>query len=249
MTLRHPVLDLFENRRTIRSYKREPLAEGDLERIIDAGRRAPTGALGQIYSVIRITDAQLRTHLSKLSGNQQHIRDAAEFFVFCLDVYRAQRLIEHRGGIFGTGPRVTVHYGAMDALLVAANMVTAAEALGYGTCYIGAVLNHLDKVVCALQLPKGVLPIVGLTIGVPDPEQPSPRKPRLPRQLTFFENAYSDPTPADLDAAYEAMGAAWFDTLCRFFGRDGRLGQREKVWMRALVQQGFEATQGEKTDD
>jgi FMN reductase (NADPH) len=239
MTHLHPVLELYAHRRTRRHYKPEPLAAGDLERIIEAGRRAPTGALGQIYSVVRVTDAGLRQRLATLSGHQQHIRDAAEFFVFCLDMHRTRRLLEHRGSTYAAGPRIAVHYGTMDALLLAANIATAAEALGYGTCFIGGVLNNLDTLAHELQLPEGVLPVVGLTIGVPDEEETPPRKPRLPREVVFHENAYHKPTPADLDTAYRAMGDNWYTTLQRYFGPGGGFARREEVWRRALRQQGL----------
>ncbi len=234
------VLTLFASRRTIRRYQPQPLAPGDLERIIEAGRRAPTGALAQMSSVIRITDAGLRDRLAALSGDQQHIRDAAEFFVFCLDVYRIRKLLEHRRQSYQAGPRIVVHYGTMDAMLVAANMATAAEALGYGTCFIGGVLNNLDALARELDLPPGVLPVVGLTIGVPDPAHIPERKPRLPRELVFYENGYRPPTPADLDAAYAAMGEGWQVTLSRYLGPNGAFERREAVWQRALAQQGLD---------
>lgn len=235
----HPVLDLYAHRRTIRKYKPEPLAGGDLERIIAAGQRAPSGGLVQIYSVVRVTDSELRDRLATLAGKQQHIRDAAEFFLFCLDVHRARRLLEHRGGTYAAGTRVALHYSTMDAMLLAANMATAAEALGYGTCFIGAVLDNLDRIARELQLPHGVLPVVGLTIGVPAEEPLPPRKPRLPRHLVFHENVYRQPTPTDLEAAYQAMGDAWFMTLRRYFDPGGVFARREEVWKQTLVQQEF----------
>ena len=87
-------LQLFSRHRSVRHYKREPLADGHLDLIIEAGRRAPTDAGGHMYSVIRVSDPLLRDRIATLSANQQHIRDAAEFFVFCLDVHRLRRLIE-----------------------------------------------------------------------------------------------------------------------------------------------------------
>lgn len=249
MSRPNPTLDLFAQRCTVRRYRPEPLAAGDLERIMKAGQRAPTGASGQIYSVVRITDRDLRDRLATLSGDQQQIRDAAEFFIFCIDVYRARRLLQHQGETFGGGPGVSVLYGTMDALLVAANLATSAEALGYGTCFIGAVLNHLDAVARDLQLPRGVLPVVGLTIGVPAADHTPLRKPRLPLELIFHENRYCKPSPADLEAAFQAMGDDWCGTLQRFFGPGGRLAQREPVWRRTLTQQGLLRTEGETIND
>jgi len=85
---------------------------------------------------------------------------AAEFLVFCIDVRRLGSCWSSPGGASAAGALVTVHYGTMEVLLTAANIATAAEALGYGTCFIGAILDHLDLIVGALQLPQGVLPVV-----------------------------------------------------------------------------------------
>ena len=51
-----PALQVFAEHRTIRFYADEPLADGDLDLIIEAGRRAPTDAQGHMYSFVRITD-------------------------------------------------------------------------------------------------------------------------------------------------------------------------------------------------
>ena len=240
MSPTHPILELYAKRHTIRRYRQEPLAEGDLERIVAAGQQAPTGGAVQIYSIVRITDSALRDQLSRLSGDQAHIREAAEFFVFCVDVHRAGQLLEQSGTAFAAGPLVTVHYGTMEVLLAAANVATAAEALGYGTCFIGAILDHLDVIAGALQLPQGVVPVVGLTVGVPDEDVAALHRPRLPQALILHENTYGTTTPKDLKMAREAMGEAWVVTLQRFLGPNGILARREPVWRRTLTQQGFE---------
>jgi nitroreductase len=236
----NPVLDLFSTRKTKRKYRREPLADGDLEKILDAGQRAPTGASGQLYSVIRITDPDLREGLRAIAGGQSQIRDAAEFLVFCIDLYRAEALITQRGGSFDPGPRVAVHYATMDTMLLAANVATAAEALGYGTCYIGGVLNQTEVVADMLNLPAGVVPIVGLVIGVPEGDGASSPTPRLPGRLVYHENAYQTLDEADVESAFQAMGERWGNTLERFFGPDGRLAAREGPWVRALAQQALD---------
>src|SRR5262245_33953689 len=51
------------------------------------------------------------------------------------------------------------------------------ESLGLGTCYIGAIRNNPETVARELALPEGVFPVFGLTVGFPDPAQPSGVKP------------------------------------------------------------------------
>ena len=94
-------LHVFGEHRSIRHFLRQPLAAGHLDLIVEAGRRAPTDAQGHMYAFLRITDADLRDKLATLCAGQQHIRDAAEFYIVCLDVYRLRQLVEMRGGDWG----------------------------------------------------------------------------------------------------------------------------------------------------
>jgi FMN reductase (NADPH) len=236
-------LHVFAEHRSIRFFERQPLAPGDLDLIIEAGRRAPTDAQGHMYSFVRITDIELRDRLATLCANQQHIRETAEFFVVCLDVYRLRRLVEHRGGEWGMQARIALLYGATDATMVAQNMVVAAEALGYGTCYIGAVQNNTDAVAVALALPQGVLPLFGLCIGVIDPAQRPPLRPRIARSLCFFENRYPEEFSAgELEGAYADMSVKrdWYTSVGAYFAQGGTMQKREPVMARAWQQQGLE---------
>lgn len=235
-------LAVFGEHRSIRFFTPAPLAPGHLDLIIEAGRRAPTDAQGHMYSFVRITQAALRDEIATLCANQQHIRDCAEFFICCLDVHRLRLLIEHRGGEFGMEPRISLLYGTSDTTMVAQNMQIAAELLGYGTCYIGAVQNNTDLIARKLNLPEGVLPLYGLCIGVIDPAQLPRLKERVPRDLCFFDNCYPDTfTPADLDTAYAAMSTLrdWYDSISRYFTIGGTMHAREAVMARSWGQQGL----------
>ncbi len=239
-----PELAVFGEHRSVRFFHTDPLAPGDLDLIVEAGRRAPTDAQGHMYALVRITDAVLRDRLATLCADQQHIRDAAEFFVVCLDVYRLRRLVEHRGGEWGMRERIALLYGATDATMVAQNMVVAAEALGYGTCYIGAVQNNVDVIATELGLPPGVLPIYGLCIGVIDRgHYPPVVKPRIPRELCFFENRYaSEFSPDALESAYAAMSVKrdWYAAVSAYFATGGTMEKREPIMARAWRQQSLD---------
>ncbi len=241
MDVSQAILQLFERHTTIRKYTDDPMPPEHLEAIVRAGQRAPSGATAQLATFIRVTDPDLRRRLADLSG-QEHIVDAAEFLVGCVDTRRERRLIEHRGDEFGCAPTFCLLYGIADVSLQAANMATAAEALGYGVCYIGAIQNNLDLVARELQLPTGVLPVFGICFGVPA-EHPAP-KPRIPTRAMLMENRYVEPTPALLDECYRVMAATtrsgdWFLVLRRYFSKGGISERREPVLRRALEQQGF----------
>src|SRR5215471_12915961 len=234
------VLTLIDNHRTIRAFRNESMPPEHLQLIIDAARKAPTDATAQMYSFIRITNGDLRRRMAELAGGQTHIVKAAEFFVVCADVHRLARMLEHRGEKFGNWPRVAIHFAVADATLAAQNMVTAAESLGYGICYIGGILNSIDVIARELKLPAGVMPAFGLCIGVPE-EQPK-RRPRVPEPMVVMENQYIEPTAEDIDAAYQAMAPItrsgdWLIILQRYFAPGGTMEQREVLYRATLKEQ------------
>ena len=239
------VFDVFWRHRSIRHFLPHPIPAEHLTLLMQAAQRASTDASAQMYTFVRISDAELRDKMAELAGNQEHIRTCAEYFIVCMDLYRLRRLIEYRGGTYGMGNRVGIIFGILDAGLAAENMAVAAEALGYGICFIGGVQNAVDEIARLLHLPQGVLPICGLCIGVPDPERiPKKPRPRLPQHVVFHENHYREYTDEDLEACYREMAPAssrgdWYGVLARYFAANGIMSRREAVMARAWRQQGL----------
>ncbi len=238
------ILDSLLSRRSIRRFKNEPLKNGDLETILAAARRAPSDAGAQLYSILRVSDPELRRELARLSGGQKHLVEAAELFVLLADIHRLQRLLQQRGKRMADWPRTGLHFSLVDAALAGAHLAVAAEALGYGACWIGGLLNDPIEVARLLGLPRGVIPLSGLVVGVPD-EDPEPR-PRLPQKLVLHENRYHDYASAELDEAYSAMAKAsrrgdWLFVLERYFASGGTMEERDPAYGVLAARQGFAA--------
>ncbi len=235
-------LERLLHRASVRRYRPEPIPDADLDRMLAAAQQAPTDASGQLYAILRIRDRDLRERLAHLSGDQRHIVEAAEFFVLLADLHRADRLLAHRGSGLGRFPRMGLHFALLDAALAGAHLAVAAEAMGYGICWIGGLLNRVDEVARLLDLPVGVLPVAGLTVGVPD-EAPAPR-PRLPRRLVVHTDRYRGYSEEDLEAAYRAMAPIstsgdWLKLLAHYFASGGAMEARDPVYGRAKARQGF----------
>ncbi|ADV66428.1 nitroreductase family protein [Deinococcus maricopensis] len=231
----------FDAHRTVRKYQPVPMPQEHLDVLLHAAQRAPTDATAQMYSFIRLVDPQVRERVAALTVNP-HVATASEAFVVCLDVHRLQRLLERGGHVFGEWPGVAVHFGLGDAVLAGQNLLLAAEMLGYQGCWIGGVLTHLPELVEALALPEGVLPYAALTVGVPD-EAP-PMRPRIPRALVLHEDAYREPSAAELDEALAVMAPItvrgdWAGTLARYFAAGGGMESREGPLQAVLRQQGL----------
>lgn len=177
--------------RSIRSYTDQPVANELLEQIIDAVQAAPTWVNLQHVSIVAIKDPDRRQTFAHLCGDQPHIAQAPVFLVFCADYYRA-----HLAGLMHHQPLELVMddidhtvVGAHEVGIAVGTAVAAAESLGLGTVVIGDVRLNALQVIEELNLPKYVMPILGLCIGYAA-EDPG-IKPRLPRQAVYFDETYN----------------------------------------------------------
>ena len=97
---------------------------------------------------------------------------------------------------------------AVDTSLAMQNAALAAESMGLGMCYIGAIRNRPQEVIDLLELPRLVFPIAGMTLGWPAVE-PKVR-PRLPLSAVLhwerYDRSREDEALAEYDRAMVATG-------------------------------------------
>ena len=186
-------IDLLKNHTSIRSFKKKPVSDDQRDHIFQAASHSSSFSLLQAVSIIRISDPDVRTKVKELCVNQQYIEDAGEFWIFCADFNRNHQI----------APSVDLSYteflliGTFDAGIMAQNALTAAESLGLGGVYIGAVRSNIQELSNLLELPEYVVPLVGLCIGHTDGEQPE-SKPKLPKEMVMSENKYHPLNKDDL---------------------------------------------------
>ena len=193
--------EFFESRTSIRRYEREAISPEQLEVIYAAIRNTPTSYNGQQFTVIDVTDQELKEQLYEIT-NQKQIKTCNHFMFFCADFNRIAVLAKAKKIDM---PRFQdtvdgVMVGIIDAALAMQNAVVAARLCNLGSCCIGyARTANPEKIAELLQLPKGVFVVCGLAIGVPR-EQPDV-KPKLPASLMIHPNHYrtDDMTPELID--------------------------------------------------
>ena len=175
--------------KSIRQYESTPLDEGTLETLVAAAQSAATSSNLQCWSVLSVTDLALREELAKIAGNQKHIMQCPLFLVWLCDLSRNDRLGQ-ANGVDLEALTLTESFivGVVDVALASQNAVVAAESLGLGTVYIGALRNDTQKVAQLLKLPKGVFAVFGLCVG--HTTATAEVKPRLPQEAVLFENQY-----------------------------------------------------------
>ena len=174
----NPTLEVIHKHASVRHYKPEPLPASVVETIVAAAQCASTSSNLQMYSVVAVTDSSVREQFAQLINNQNQIREAPVFLVWCADLARLDHVCELRGYTQVTGYVEKFLAAVVDVALAAQNAALAAESLGFGICYIGNIRNILTETIELLQLPRLTFPVAGMTVGWPLKElHPHPRLP------------------------------------------------------------------------
>ena len=140
-----------------------------------------------------------------LSGEQKHVVEAPEFWVFCVDYRRDAQLVAEAD----LGWTEQLVAGCLDAGICAQSAMAALEAEGLGGVFVGGLRNGIAEVDKLLQLPEHVVALLGLSFGYP--AYKNELKPRLPQAVTVMENNYCEVNPetiADYDARMREYFAA-----------------------------------------
>ena len=199
-------------RRSIRRYEREPITDEQMQFIYDAIRNTPTSYNEQQYSEIHNTDQTLKECLYELT-NQKQIKTCNHFMLFCADYYKIGRGASLKEIDMPEFTQTTdgIIVGVIDASLAMMSAVVAAESLGLGSCCVGYARTAAPKEFAELlNLPKGVMIVCGLCIGVPR-EEPD-LKPKQPKELIIHSNRYStegiDKDLLEYDGVIQAYNAS-----------------------------------------
>ena len=207
--------------RSVRHFRPDPLPPGTLELLVTAAQSASTSSNLQLWSVVAVAEPARKARLAQLAGQQAFIDRAPLLLVWLADLHRLETLAAARGAaVEGTQYLEEFVVGVVDAALAAQNALTAAESLGLGGVYVGAMRNLPEQVAAELALPPHVFAVFGMAIGWPDPAVDSDIKPRLPIEVVLHREQYR-PAP---DAA--AIGG--YDTTLHGFQREQ--GMREVDW-------------------
>jgi nitroreductase len=186
------VLETILNHRSVRSFLPRELPDGTLELLIAAAQSASTSSNLQFWSVIAVEEAARKSRLAELAGQQQFIRDAPLLLVWLADLARLDRIAaDCQSQVDGTHYVEEFIVGVVDAALAAQSALIAAESLGLGGVYIGAMRNLPEQIAAELGLPAHVFAVFGMSIGYPDPARPTDIKPRLPQSVVLHRERYS----------------------------------------------------------
>ncbi len=215
----NPILQSLHARKSVRAFEERSIPEELKQQILQAAVQAPTAGNQQLYTILDITDPQLKQELSVTCDNQPFIAKAPMVLIFCadckkwLDAYREA----------GCTPRAPgagdLLLAVSDATIAAQNAVVAAESLGIGSCYIGDVMEHCERQRELLHLPNYVFPAAMLVFGWPTRQQQERPKPaRCPMEQIVHTNTYHCMNGHELRTMLaNKTGARSFEDWCAAF--------------------------------
>lgn len=195
-------------RRSIKTFKTDPIAPELLKQLVELTVAAPSSFNIQDWQIIVVQDEAQKAALSAASWNQQQIIQAPVTFVFAADPNAGEQdltPILERGLETGAWNEGTINYfksavpqfqaglgdkrreyAIKDAIIAATHLVLAAESLGLSTCFMnGWIEDQVKEVIGA-----GDNPDLAIAVLVPVGYAAEPRL--NPGRLPFSFNVSVD---------------------------------------------------------
>jgi nitroreductase len=145
-------MDAILSRRSIRDYRDKPVEKEKLQRVLEAGRQAPSAANQQPARIVVVTDPATRKKLAQAANSQTFVGQAPVVLVGC--AVKTDK-------VMGCGQ----YAYPIDVAICMTTMSLAAAAEGLGTCWIGAFKE--DHVKQILGIPEEVRVVELMPIGYP----------------------------------------------------------------------------------
>ncbi|MDQ1077927.1 nitroreductase family protein [Pseudoroseomonas cervicalis] len=183
-------LAAMADRRVIRRYADRPVDPALLETLCAVALSAPSKSDLQQADIIIIADPAQRERLHALIPDNPWAREAPAFLVFCANNRRHRLMFEWRERPFVNDHLDAFFNASLDAGIVLATFLAAADRVGLGACPVSAIRNRAAEVSDLLGLPDHVFPVAGLGIGWP--AFGGVLSPRLGLDVTLHRDRYDE---------------------------------------------------------
>jgi len=198
------IIRSLNERKSMRAFEEKEIPAEIKCAILNAAMQAPTAGNQQMYTILDITDQDIKEKLVKSCDNQPFIAKAKMVLIFLADYQKwYDAFIE--GGAQPRKPGCgDLLLACSDAIIAAQNAVVAAESFGIGSCYIGDVMENCEIHREMLNLPEYVFPACMLVFGYPTDQQKERKKPERCRLEDIVqENAYRRRSGSELRRMFD----------------------------------------------
>lgn len=195
------VLAEMANRRVVRRYSDKPLDPALLDTLCAVALSAPSKSDLQQADIVIVTDKAQREKLQALIPENPWAAAGPALLVFCGNNRRHRLLFDWRGRPFVNDHLDPFFNAAVDAGIVLATFIAAADRVGLGTCPISQIRNQAERVSEVLGMPQHVFPVAGLGVGWPSFE--GVMSPRLGLDVSIHRDRYDETGLKEKVEAYD----------------------------------------------
>jgi len=143
----------IEQRKSIRSYRPDPIAPEILDRVLEAGRLAPSAKNRQSWRFIVVTEESRRNRIQDAAFGQDYVGRAPAIIACCTTN------IEYKM------PNGQLSY-PVDLAIASTYMTIQAQHEGLGTCMVTTFRE--EEVKSVLTVPYSMRVVMMVTVGWPD---------------------------------------------------------------------------------
>lgn len=193
---RRSIINLLKSRRSIRIFKPVNIPDEIVKLLGEVGLRAPT--YYQMYSFIWVKSSEKKEKLAELCRGEI-VKNASIILLACGDLRRISRMLDilgHKHILSSDKHPVETIMSIFDTALAVENIIIAAESLGLGSVILDCPILYAPAIAQLFQLPKGVVPLILICMGIRG-ESP-PLRPRLPLNVVLHEDTYKEASEEEL---------------------------------------------------
>ena len=194
------------SRRVRRRYAERDVPPDLLRLLCACALSAPSKSDLQQADILIVRESDRRGVIADLMPEMPWLREAPVFLVFLANGRRVPQISALRGKPFPNDHLDLFFNATVDAAIVLATFLRAAEAIGLGCCPISVIRDHARAVAELLALPEKVAPLAGMTVGWPAEE--GALSPRLSLATTVHEERFAEGDLAAEIDAYDRRRAA-----------------------------------------
>jgi nitroreductase len=141
------IFDVFDNRKSIRFYKDDPVSDEVLLKVLNAARLAPSAGNIQPWHFIIVKNKEKRASIAKGCRYGKFLSESPIIIVACGD------------------RKASSQWYSIDTTIALEHIVLAATSIALGSCWIG--MFNEKEVRKIIDLPKNFEIIVLLALGYP----------------------------------------------------------------------------------
>ena len=205
------VADSIRARRSMKSFKSDPIPEATLQELVSLMQDAPSSWNFQPTRVVMIRSMAQKEALAAAAWGQKQILEAPVTFVFAVSIRGWEKNMSEilKSGVSsGAWPQKFAdwigenapgfqkglgdkerEYAIKDAIIMATTLALAAQSKGYSNCYINGWDEAKVKEIIGVEGDKDIAIALLLPIGLPNSQPKHPG--RLPSAKTIFTDRIS----------------------------------------------------------